>query len=124
MLYTPIISVWTLECEEEDDMMLKPMKDPTVTTQISRTKSIHLVSLILLKVNVCVHVYSVCVCVCIQLFIFCCALQYNVAHFGCPFEFDLVYHNPEPTQGTYVHTCACTWCICNVCNQNNNVLLQ
>ena len=39
-----LISVWRLECEEEDDMMLKPTAEPTVTTQISKTKSIHLVS--------------------------------------------------------------------------------
>ena len=71
-------------------MMLKPRKDPTIVTQISRTKSIHLVGN---TYNMYIHKSSLCLSLCF------CAPQYNVAHFGCPFEFDLVYNNPEPTQG-------------------------
>ena len=88
--------VWTLEHEEED-ISLQPAKDPTIVTQISRTKSKHLVGIILIISYTHCNEYM-----CTVMYVLF-NLQYNIAHFGCPFQFDLVYGHPEPEEGT----CTC-----------------
>ena len=82
-----VVLVWEVSGDQE----------LSVVTQISRTKSKHLVSQGVVDLPLpCLYFTSLLAHPMITVTS---VFQYNVANFNCPFEYDLIYHNITTIEG-------------------------